>query len=134
MGLKIASIRNGIPIPIVHNLKGWPPRIGKTQPIKNGINNQIICWRKRIKTSVLNEWLKKTVNKIPPPLHNGKQVKLKYLTQVDIGPPKFNIFTNFPKSLKEQYKRYLINTLKKNFQLNGLPIKIVFKKADNPYD
>ncbi len=102
--------------------------------LKNGINNQIICWRKRIKTSVLNEWLKKTVNKIPPPLHNGKQVKLKYLTQVDIGPPKFNIFTNFPKSLKEQYKRYLINTLKKNFQLNGLPIKIVFKKADNPYD
>ena len=34
----------------------------------------------------------------------------------------------------EQYKKYLINTLKKNFKLNGLPIKIIFKKADNPYD
>ena len=54
--------------------------------------------------------------------------------QVDTGPPKFNIFTNYPRKIKEQYKRYIANRLKQNFRLNGLPIKIIYKKASNPYE
>jgi GTP-binding protein len=70
----------------------------------------------------------------PPPLKNGNIVKLKYITQVNISPPKFNIFTNFPDSLNNQYKRYVSNKLKRNFNLKGLPVKILFKKTSNPYE
>ena len=55
-------------------------------------------------------------------------MKLKYIAQVNISPPKFNIFSNFPDSLNNHYKRFISNKLKKEFNLKGLPIKIFFKK------
>ncbi len=102
--------------------------------LDNLINSQIISWNKRIKTSELNEWLKKIMRENPPPLKNGNTVRLKYISQVDISPPKFNVFSNFPESLNNPYRRYISNKLKKYFDLKGLPIKILFKKTSNPYE
>ncbi len=104
------------------------------QKLLNGITSQINCWKKRINTGTLNTWLKKTIDKNPPPLFNGNTVKFKYVMQVDTGPPKFNIFTNYPRKIKEPYKRYIANRLKENFKLNGLPVKIIYKKTSNPYE
>ncbi len=98
------------------------------------ISKQLESWNKRIKTSELNDWLLKVMIENPPPLKNGRIVKLKYISQVSVSPPKFNIFSNFPSSLNSQYKRYISNKLKRNFVLEGIPIKILFKKANNPYD
>ena len=69
------------------------------------------------------------VKKYPPPLHNGKLIKLKYIVQVSTSPPKFNIFINFNDVLKSQYKRFIENKLKINFEMSGLPLKIIYKKS-----
>ncbi len=98
------------------------------------ISKQLESWNKKIKTNELNNWLLKVMIENPPPLKNGKVVKLKYISQVSNSPPKFNIFSNFPESLNNQYKRYISNKLKRNFVLDGVPIKILFKKTNNPYD
>ncbi len=98
------------------------------------INSQLLSWNKRIKTSELNDWLKSVMRENPPPLKNGNIVRLKYISQVDISPPKFNVFSNFPESLNNPYRRYISNKLKKNFDLMGLPVKVLFKKTNNPYE
>ena len=77
-------------------------------------------------------WLKEAVRRKPPPLHNGNLVKLKFVSQVDTGPPKFNIFTNHPRYIEKTYKRYLSNRLKSNFKMQGIPVKIIYKKTTNP--
>ena len=98
------------------------------------INKQLESWNKRIRTSELNNWLANIMVTNPPPLKNGKTVKLKYASQVSISPPKFNIFSNYPSSLNNQYKRFISNKLKQSFSLDGIPIKILFKKTTNPYE
>lgn len=95
---------------------------------------QLKSWKNRISTSNLNIWLSTTVNKTPHPMHNGNVVKFKFITQISIAPPKFFIFTNYPKFISNSYKRFLANNLKNNFNLSGLPAKIVFKKSSNPYE
>jgi GTP-binding protein len=96
--------------------------------------NQLKSWKNRISTSNLNIWLSTTINKTPHPMYNGNLVKFKFITQVSIAPPKFFIFTNHPKFISNSYKRFLANNLKNNFNLAGLPAKIVFKKSSNPYE
>ena len=98
------------------------------------IERQLNTWKKRIKTSDLNQWLGKIMIENPPPLKNGRAVKLKFATQVSISPPKFNIFSNYPGAINNQYKKYLSNKLKRNFKLESVPIKVRFKKTDNPYE
>ena len=102
--------------------------------LKKGIVFQFKNWKRRIKTSQLNLWLKEAVRRKPPPLHNGNLVKLKFVSQVDTGPPKFNIFTNHPRYIEKTYKRYLSNRLKSNFKMQGIPVKIIYKKTTNPYE
>ncbi len=99
-----------------------------------GIKEQYDIWNKRISTGKLNSWLQFVIKKNPPPLHNGKTVKLKYIVQVSSSPPKFNIFLNFSDVLKNPYKRFIENKLKINFEMSGLPLKIIYKKSENPYE
>ena len=98
------------------------------------IEKQLKSWKKRIKTSDLNEWLGKVMTENPPPLKNGRAVKLKFASQVSVSPPKFNIFSNHPGAINNQYKKYLSNKLKRRFQLEAVPIKVRFKKTNNPYE
>ncbi|MBH43369.1 MAG: ribosome biogenesis GTPase Der [Rickettsiales bacterium] len=98
-----------------------------------GIINVLPIWQKRINTNKLNKWLSKISKITPPSLNNGKQVKLKYITQVNTRPPKFILFTNYPLAIKENYKRFLINNLKKVFKLEGIIITLKIVKSDNPY-
>ena len=100
----------------------------------DGINSQVNLWSKRIPTGRLNGWLGIIMKKNPPPMHRGKVVKLKFIMQVNTAPPKFNIFMNYPEVLKAPYKRYLENDLKKTFGMDGFPLKIIFKKSENPYN
>ena len=99
-----------------------------------GISMQFKIWNVRYRTNQLNNWLKKTLNNHPHPMHRGKEIKLKYISQVNTAPPKFTIFSNYPEKVKESYQRYLLNNLKKDFKMNGLPVKLIIKKSNNPYD
>ena len=83
---------------------------------------------KEVKTSKLNILLEKIVKYYPPPSSKGKEIKLNYITQVGTLPTAFTIFSNYPDLISVQYKRYIDNQIRKELDLEGLPIKINFKK------
>lgn len=82
----------------------------------------------RIPTSVLNEHIKSATIRHPIPSDKGKMVKIYYATQLDSAPPQIVLIMNKPKSLHFSYKRYLINSLRKNFDFTGSPI-LIFPKS-----
>ena len=87
----------------------------------------------RINTSVLNKWLESAVEYHKPPLSNGKTVKLKYITQIKIMPPTFVIIVNGIHDIHLTYQQYLMNSLRKHFSIEGIPIRLNFRKNKNPY-
>ena len=90
-------------------------------------------WNHKIDTAKLNRWLKHIQQKNPPPLKSGKVVRIKYCSQINIRPPTFLFFTNLDKATSKTYQRYMLNSLRDSFQLDGVPIRILFKKGKNPY-
>lgn len=69
----------------------------------------------------------------PPKLTKGRETKLKYVTQIKKRPPSFAVFTNHTKALEGAYQRYLVNSLRETFGLNLTPIRLVFRKSENPF-
>ena len=90
-------------------------------------------WNTKVPTAKLNKWLNFTQQKNPPPLKSGRVIKIKYCTQVNIRPPTFVFFTNLLGGFEESYKRYLLNNLRDEFDLNGVPLRLMFKNSKNPY-
>lgn len=81
----------------------------------------------RIQTSVLNELLRDAVAINPPPSHKGKLLKLLFMTQTDIEPPKFIIFANDPELMHFSYLRFLENKLRATFGFEGTPLKLIVR-------
>ncbi|AEA34237.1 ribosome biogenesis GTPase Der [Hippea maritima] len=92
-----------------------------------------ICSR-RIPTHELNEKLHTIIRQNAPFSKKGKEVKLKYITQVDTNPPHFVIFTNRPEDIEENYKRYVRNSMYKLFNFKGCSIKITYRSSKNEPD
>ncbi|MGD9477606.1 UNVERIFIED_ORG: ribosome biogenesis GTPase Der [Roseateles sp. XES5] len=90
-------------------------------------------WNRRISTAKLNRWLDAQQTQHPPPAVSGRRLKLKYMTQVKARPPGFMISCTRPDALPESYIRYLTNGLRNDFNLPGVPIRIHFRAADNPF-
>lgn len=90
-------------------------------------------WNKRIDTAPLNQWLLDVIQKHPPPASKGRRIRLRYMTQINVRPPTFAVFTSQPKNLPASYRRYLVNELRSAFDLEGLPIRLMLRKGDNPY-
>ncbi len=82
----------------------------------------------KISTSELNEVMLAAIERYQPPTHRGKLVRIKYVTQVNASIPTFLFFTNYPDHVKENYKRYLENQLRKHFSLTGVPVNVFFRK------
>ncbi len=91
------------------------------------------AWDTRIATSPLNRWLDAMVGAHPPPAVKGRRIKLRYITQVKSRPPTFMVSCSRPNDLPAAYQRYLVNGLRETFDLWGTPIRLRFKKGDNPY-
>jgi GTP-binding protein len=83
---------------------------------------------KRISTAKLNDWLAETLARQNPPLYRNQRVKINYVTQVRSGPPVFQFFSNYPKGIREPYRRYLENRIREAFGFEGVPLKLVFKQ------
>lgn len=81
----------------------------------------------RIQTSVLNELLMDAVSVNPPPAHKGKRLKILFMTQVDIKPPKFIVFVNDPELMHFSYVRFLENKLRESFGFEGTPLKMIVR-------
>jgi len=83
---------------------------------------------RRIKTSELNEVMLPLIEAYPPPSLKGKFVKIKFITQLPTPQPQFAFFCNLPQYVKEPYKRFLENQLRKKFDFHGVPIDVYMRK------
>jgi GTP-binding protein len=91
-------------------------------------------WNKRIGTGRLNRWLLAQVEQTPPPAVSGRRIKIRYITQAKSRPPHFVLFGNQLDELPASYERFLINGLRKTFDLPGVPIRISKKAGENPFE
>ncbi|UVC07179.1 ribosome biogenesis GTPase Der [Rhizobium sp. TH2] len=91
-------------------------------------------WNKRVSTAKLNRWLEFQTQGHPPPAVSGRRIKLKYMTQIKSRPPGFIISSSRPEALPESYTRYLINGLRDDFGLTGVPIRISYRGTVNPFE
>jgi GTP-binding protein len=91
-------------------------------------------WTTRIATKALNRWLADLISHHPPPLSIHKQrIKLRYMTQVKTRPPTFIIFSSRADYLPVDYMRYLTTGLRKDFGLDGVPLRISLRAPKNPF-
>jgi GTP-binding protein len=91
-------------------------------------------WNRRVPTADFNRWLAVTQERHPPPLVDGRRLRLRYGTQVNTRPPSFALFPSKPGELPDSYRRYLVNALRQDFGLPGTPIRMMLRKGKNPYD
>ncbi|MBS0236141.1 MAG: ribosome biogenesis GTPase Der [Proteobacteria bacterium] len=92
-------------------------------------------WAKKVGTGVLNRWLAEaTAAHILPLAENGRRIRLKYAVQNSTKPPTFTIFANIPEDLPDSYTKYLANSLREHFGMQGLPLRLNYRKNANPYN
>lgn len=85
-------------------------------------------YSKRIPTSKLNDAMLPDIENYPPPTYKGKEVKIKYATQLPTRSPSFAFFCNLPQYLKDPYKRFVENKLREHFDFTGCPVQIFFRQ------
>jgi GTP-binding protein len=90
-------------------------------------------WNRRVPTPKLNRWLAAVQERHPPPLVNGHRLRLRYITQANTRPPTFALFSSKPGDLPDAYRRYLVNLLRADFDLPGVPIRMMLRKGANPF-
>jgi GTP-binding protein len=84
---------------------------------------------RRVETHEVNEALEELVRHQPPPHSRGRQVKLRYGTQVSVAPPTFVIFSNLPKEIPAHYIRYVHNRFRNRWGFSGTPLRIRFRRS-----
>lgn len=87
-------------------------------------NNRI----QKIQTSKLNEFFQEIFEQNPPPSVKGKYIKIKYVMQLPTHAPTFAFFCNLPQYIREDYKRYLENKLRAEYNFTGVPVRLFFRK------
>jgi GTP-binding protein len=111
------------PVLFISALKGAP-----VKEIFEKVDAIVAAYSRRISTGALNRAFEKAVSANPPPQRQGRPVKLNYITQAEIRPPTFVIFSNRPEQIKEPYLRYLENFLRESFDFTGTPLALRIRK------
>ena len=84
----------------------------------------------RVNTSVINQVLNEAIALVQPPTDKGKRLKIFYMTQASTKPPTFVVFVNDKELFHFSYERYLINQLRKEFGLQGTPIRMIVREKN----
>jgi GTP-binding protein len=92
------------------------------------IDEVTAAYRSRIPTGALNRAFEKALSENPPPTQRGRIARLYYITQAGNAPPTFVIFANDPKRIKDSYKRYIENFLRREFGFTGTPLVLLFRR------
>ncbi|MFB6341583.1 ribosome biogenesis GTPase Der [Saccharicrinis sp. FJH2] len=83
---------------------------------------------RKVPTSKLNEVMLEAIENYHPPAVKGKFIKIKFVTQLPSTTPSFAFFCNLPQYVKEPYRRYLENQIRKNWDFSGVPIRVFMRK------
>ena len=119
----------GVPVVTLSALKGR-----NLDKLMKDVFRVYEVWNRRVSTAKLNDWLSFMTEAHPPPSAAGRRIKLRYATQIKARPPTFAIWTSRPDDLPESYVRYLINGLREDFGLVGVPLRILLRKGKNPFE
>jgi GTP-binding protein len=92
------------------------------------------AWSRRVTTGELNRWFERAVETNPPPAPGGKRIKLRYITQVKSRPPSFVVFGTRVDQLPESYRRYLMNSMRRDLKLGAIPLRMTMRAPKNPFD
>lgn len=90
-------------------------------------------WNSRVSTGKLNRWLRKAESQNAAPLIGGRPNRLKYMAQIKTRPPTFAVWVSQPQELPQSYRRYLINSLRRDFGIESVPIRMLVRTSKNPY-
>ncbi len=101
--------------------------------LHKAVTDAYSVWNTRISTAKLNRWLAGQIADHPPPAPGGRRIRMRYMTQVKTRPPTFVVFTSIPKEVPEDYKRFLVNGLRRDFDMPGTPIRLILRAGENPY-
>jgi GTP-binding protein len=118
----------GIPVVTLSALTG--AGVEKLLPVVRRAHE---IWNKRVSTGELNRWFEIALERHPPPLVDGRRLKLRYVTQAKARPPTFLAFGTRAERIPEDYSRYLVNSLRETFDLPGTPIRLQLRGTKNPF-
>jgi GTP-binding protein len=90
-------------------------------------------WSKRVATAELNRWLAHALDQHAPPRGKGRPIKIRYATQISTRPPTFALFVSQAEALSASYLRYLTNSLRETFGLDGVVLRLLERAGNNPY-
>lgn len=91
-------------------------------------------WSKRVPTAALNRWFDDALAANPPPAPGGRRIKLRYITQASVRPPRFVVFGSRLDDLPKSYERYLVNGIRSKLGFEAVPVRITLKSPKNPYN
>ncbi len=123
----LAQVRD-VPYALISALNGR-----NIDKLLDGVLDIYALWNKRIGTGGLNRWLGRMESQNPAPLAEGRQNRLKYITQIKTRPPTFAMWVSRPDELPGSYQRYIINGLRRDFDIPGTPVRLVLRRSKNPF-
>ncbi len=99
--------------------------LSKVVPEALSIREQM---KRRVNTSRVNRAIEATVAHHHPPSHRGRYIKIYYGTQVDVDPPTFVVFSNYPEEIPDSYRRYFEKSLRERLGFEKVPIVVFWRK------
>jgi GTPase len=118
----------GVPVVAISGLLGEG-----LDRLMQAVVDSYAVWNRRIATAALNRWLPARIAEHPPPAVSGRRIKLNYITQAKARPPTFVVFCSRADAVPDAYRRYLVNALRRDFNLPGTPIRLTLRAKPNPY-
>ncbi len=112
-------------VPIVFISARTKQRIVKVIGVAKNVFTE---YQKRIPTNRLNNILLNEIKRKPPSSSSGKEIKIKYITQVRSRPPAISFFASEPKLVKDTYKRFLEGKIREHFGFTGVPLTLYFRR------
>lgn len=98
--------------------------VDKLFPLVQEVHQNLL---KRVTTHQLNKFIASALQRNHPPMIQGKRLRIYYMAQVDVQPPKFLLFVNYPNLMSESYRKYLYNQFRETYAFTGAPINLYLK-------
>ena len=108
-------------------------KVQRVDKVLDAVLEVYAFWNKRVPTGKLNRWLRGMESQNPAPLVQGRQNRLRYITQIKARPPTFGLWLSRPDQYPDTHERFIVNGLRRDFELPAVPVRIVLKASKNPY-